>query len=584
MAVVASELRDHVVASFFQLMRPYLDEKLTRLSAGALALAFDEGAVGSVAVASGLAASTVGSGVRDLRTEDAPTDRIRRPGAGRHRIEQVQPGLWAALDELIEPEERGDPDNPLRWTVKSTRVLADELVRQGHPVSHTVVGRLLREHGYSLRGTAKVLEGVAAHGEDRDRQFRHINDTVRQFVAAGDPVISVDTKKKEPIGNFDRPGRTWRPYRDPVKVEDHTFAKTIDAVAVPYGVYDVGAGSGFVNVGVSHDTPTFAVTSIRRWWETTGRAQYPQAGRLLIVADSGGSNAARSLVFKILLHQLALATGLQITVCHMPPGTSKWNKVEHRLFAQISSTWRGRPLTSLDVVVSSIAATTTRSGMTVTCVLDEGDYPTGVTGSWDELERLPITFADFRGAWNYTIEPRPALPPDAPRPAGARPGAPRRPQRKAIVPIGDATERAARIRSLSTPGITGIPAQAWEALTPVLHAAYQHVRDQQADQARGGRPGAYPTRRKPELKLTMPQLMLAAVLHIRHGLPAAQIGRLLDISPVALKQHINQLLPLFTEHGHPLTPTGRRIKKLEELTARQQSVPQTSEATRDVTS
>lgn len=258
--------------------------------------------------------------------------------------------------------------------------------------------------------------------------------------------------------------------------------------------------------------------------------------------------------------------------------------LHHRLFAQISSTWRGRPLTSLDVVASSIAATTTRSGMTVTCVLDEGDYPTGVTGSWEGLERLPITFADFRGTWNYTIEPRPALPPDAPRPAGPRPGARRRPQRKPIVPIGDATERAAQITSLSTPGITGIPAQTWAALTPVLHAAYQHVRDRQADQARGGRPGAYPTRRKPELKLAMPHLMLAAVLHIRHGLPAAQIGRLLDISPVALKHHINQRLPLFTEHGHPLTPTSRRIKKLEELTARQQPVPQTSEATRDVTS
>jgi Rhodopirellula transposase DDE domain len=584
MGVVASELRDHVVESFFQLMGPYLDEKLMRLSAGALALAFGEGATGPVAAAAGLAVSTVGAGARDLRAEDAPTDRIRRPGAGRHCIEQVQPGLWTALDALIEPEERGDPANPLRWTVKSTRTLADELARQRHPVSHTVVGRLLREHGYSLRGTAKVLEGKAAHGEDRDRQFRHINDTVCQFVAAGDPVISVDTKKKEPVGNFERPGRTWRPYRDPVKVEDHTFAKDIDAVAVPYGVYDVGAGTGFVNVGISHDTPAFAVASVRRWWQRVGRGRYLRAGRLLIVADSGGSNAARSLVFKILLHQLALEIGLRITVAHMPPGTSKWNKVEHRLFAQISSNWRGRPLTSLDVVVSSISATTTRSGMSITCVLDENEYPTGNSGSWDELERLPITFADFRGAWNYTIAPRPALPPDALPPGGARPGAPRRPRRTPIEPIGDADKRAAWTRRLSTPEITGIPADTWTALAPVLHTAYQDVRDRQAQQARGGRPSAYPTRRKPELKLDTPQLMLAVALHVRHRLPTAQISRLLDIHPVALKQHIDRLMPLFAEHGHPLTPTGQKIKKLEELTTRQQPVPQTQEPTRDVTS
>lgn len=572
------------MGSFFQLMGPYLDEKLTRLSAGALASAFGEEAVGPVAAVSGLAASTVRAGVRDLRAEDAPTDRIRRPGGGRHSVEQVQPGLWAALDHLIEPEERGDPDNPLRWTVKSTRVLADELDRQGHPVSHTVVGRLLREHGYSLRGTAKVLEGVAAHGEDRDRQFRHINDTVRQFTAAGDPVISVDTKKKEPIGNFERSGRTWRPYRDPVKVEDHTFAKTIDAVAVPYGVYDVGAGTGFVNVGVSHDTPTFAVASVRRWWETVGRDRYPQSGRLLIVADSGGSNAARSLVFKILLHQLALATGLQISVCHLPPGTSKWNKVEHRLFAQISSTWRGRPLTGLDVVVSSIAATTTRSGMRVTCVLDENDYPTGITGSWDELERLPITFAAFRGAWNYTIEPGPARPADAPLADGPRPGAPRRPRRTPVVPIGDETQCAAWTGSLITPGITGIPAEEWTALVQALHTGYQQVRDRQAGQSRGGRPSAYPTRRNRGLKIDISRLMLAAVLHTRHGLPAAQISRLLGISPVSVKHHINQLLPLFAEHGHPLTPTDRRIKKLEQLTTQLRPLSQTPQPTREVTS
>jgi hypothetical protein len=311
---VAPDVRDHVASSFFVSMAPYLDEKLLRLTAGALASAFGEGSASAVAAAAGLAVSTVCLGVRDVADESAPTDRVRRPGAGRRGIERARPGIWQALDALVEPEERGDPENPLRWTVKSTRVLADELGRQGFAVSHTVVGKLLREHGFSLRGTAKVLEGKAEHGPGRDRQFRHINDTTKAFLADGQPVISVDTKKKEPVGNFDRPGAVWRPYQDPVKVADHSFVEAGAATAVPYGVYDIGADTGFVNVGVSHDTPTFAVASIRRWWDTVGAGRYPRAGRLLVVADAGGSNAARSLVFKALLHRLAVDTGLQITV------------------------------------------------------------------------------------------------------------------------------------------------------------------------------------------------------------------------------------------------------------------------------
>jgi hypothetical protein len=320
---IAPGIRDHVASSFFASMAPYLDEKLLCLSAGALALAFGEGSARAVAVSAGLAGSTVGLGIRDLAEESAPVERGRRPGGGRPGIEARCPGVWEELDALIEPEERGDPCNPLRWTVKSTRNLADELAHRGFDLCHTTVGKLLRDHGYSLRGTAKVLEGTAAHGPDRDRQFRHINDTTRAFLADGQPVISVDTKKKEAIGNFERPGRTWRPYRDPVEVADHGFAKQIETTAVPYGIYDVGAQKGFVNIGTGHDTPTFAIASIRRWWKEIGRDQYPQATGLLIVADSGGSNSSRSLVFKVLLHQFALETGIEVTVRHLPPGTSK---------------------------------------------------------------------------------------------------------------------------------------------------------------------------------------------------------------------------------------------------------------------
>jgi hypothetical protein len=523
---VAADVRDHVASSFFELMAPYLDEKLLRLSAGALVTAFGQGSASAVAVAAGLAVSTVCAGVRDVADESAPIDRVRRPGAGRRGIEQQCPGIWAALDALVEPEERGDPENPLRWTVKSTRVLAEELGRQGFAVSHTVVGKLLREHGFSLRGTAKVLEGRAEHGPDRDRQFRHINGTAKAFLAAGLPVVSVDTKKKEPVGNFDRPGATWRPYQDPVKVADHSF-NVAGLTAIPYGVYDIGADAGFVNVGVSHDTPTFAVASIRRWWDTIGQDRYPGAGRLLVVADAGGSNAARSLVFKALLHQLAVDTGLEITVCHTPPGTSKWNKVEHRLFAQISSNWRGRPLTSLQTVVESISATTTRTGLTVTCVLDESDYPIGITCDPQHVRALPITHADFQGAWNYTIAPIPAA-------------------QRCTTRHRNHAERtgwAVWAERLMSAEVTGIPERAWEQLATKLHTA------------RHGTGQSTPIK----------ELMLAAVLHERHQLPVAQINRMM--TPAMLRRDLADLVPLFAHHGHPITRAATRLMRLEQLLA-----------------
>jgi len=576
---VATEVRDHVAASFFASMGPYLDEKLMRLSAGALASAFGEGSAEGVAAAAGLAGSTVRAGMRDVADESVPAERIRRAGAGRPGIEQARPGVWGALDALIEPEERGDPETPLRWTVKSTRTLAGDLAGQGFAISHTTVAGLLRGHGYSLRGTAKVLEGMAVHGPDRDRQFRHINDTTRAFLADGQPVISVDTKKKEAIGNFERPGLTWRPYQDPVKVADHSFAGEFAATAIPYGIYDVGANRGFVNVGISHDTPTFAVASIRRWWAEAGHGRYPGATRLLLIADSGGSNAARSLVFKVLLHQFALETGLEVTVCHLPAGTSKWNKVEHRLFAQISSNWRGRPLTSLDAVISSIAATTTRTGLTVRCVLDEDEYPTGVTGSWDQVDALPITFGEFRGTWNYTIAPTPAGP-AAGRAAARRPGAPSRPKRSEVTLLAGADERAAWIARLTVPEVTGVIPATWRRLTARIEAAYRMLRRDEAVQAGGGQHGANSYRHERDLKIAISTLMLATVLHQRHRLPVAQIGRLIELNPVSLKQHITRLAPLFAEYGQPITPTETKIKKVEQFSV---LLPQDAPPTRDVT-
>ena len=575
---IAPDVRGHVAESFFALVSPYFDEKLLRLSAGALASALGEGSAGAVASAAGVSRSTVAAGMDDLASGRAPVEGVRRPGAGRPRAAQLLAGLWEALDALIEPEERGDPENPLRWTVKSTRNLAAELGRQGFGISHVSVGRLLREHGYSLRANAKVLEGKAVHGPDRDRQFRHVNDCVRAFLADGQPVISVDTKKKELIGNFERPGSTWRAYRDPVTVADHTFAAKDTATAVPYGVYDVGADEGFVNIGLSHDTPAFAVVSIHRWWLEVGRERYPQAARLLVVADAGGSNSCRSLVFKTLLHQLALETGLEVTVSHLPPGTSKWNKIEHRLFSQISSNWRGRPLTSIDVLASSIAATTTRTGLRVKAVVDEGEYPTGARSSWEEIDTLPITFGDFRGEWNYTIAPLAA---DARR-RGPRPRHARGPVHPVPGLMRDDAERASWIRNLTVPEVTGIRAREWKALATELEQAYRQTRLARAVQARIGRP-AHHTHREHTLTVPFGQLMLATVLHERHQMPATQISRLVNLASQSVSRHVVILAPLFAEHGYPITPTGIKVRKIEHFQLRR-GLPQTKTATRAVTS
>ena len=361
------------------------------------------GGVGVVAQAVRVSPDTVRRG-RDELDDPQPLEvgRSRVSGGGRKRADELDPGLAVALDRLVEPESRGDPMTPLRWTSKSLRTLAAELGTQGYRVSATLVQRLLHEAGYSLQSNAKTLEGK--QHADRDGQFRHIHDTVTAYGNAGDPVVSVDCKKKELVGQYKNAGKQWRPAGDPEKVDVHDFLGE-QGKAIPYGLYDVGANTGWVNVGTDHETAAFAVNTLRTWWNSAGAARYPGATRLLITADSGGANGSRRRTWKTELAVLAAETGLDISVCHLPPGTSKWNKIEHRLFAQITRNWAGRPLTSHQTILNLIGATTTSTGLQVTAELDTGDYPTGIKISDQQMNELPITCDDWHGDWNYTLHP-----------------------------------------------------------------------------------------------------------------------------------------------------------------------------------
>jgi hypothetical protein len=386
-------------------IRPHLNEMQWRLLLGAQARSLGRGGIKRVARLAAVHPDTVGRGARELDQGIEPAGRIRRAGAGRPAAERVDPGLRPALMALVDPATRGDPESPLRWTTKSTAKLADELTASGHPVSADTVGRLLKDAGYSLQGNAKTVEG--GQHPDRDGQFRHINALVTAFQAAGEPVISVDTKKKELVGNYRNGGTEWQPRGTPERVDVHDFKGELGR-AVPYGVYDVTANIGWVNVGTDADTGQFAVESIRRWWHTIGKPGYPAATRLLITADSGGSNGSRLRLWKVELVKLADELGLEISVAHLPPGTSKWNRIEHRLFAQISMNWRGRPLTSHQVIIETIAATTTRTGLTVHAALDTGTYDKGIKISDKEmraLEQRSIRRDAYHGEWNYTLVP-----------------------------------------------------------------------------------------------------------------------------------------------------------------------------------
>ncbi len=525
----------------FEVLLPHLNERQKRLALATEARLLGHGGVSAVAEAARVSPTTVRTGVTELEAgeDPLPVGRSRRAGGGRKRASVHDPDLVAALLALVEPEERGDPMSPLRWTTKSLRRLADELTRQGHPVSAPTVGRMLRENGFSLQGTAKTLEGT--QHPDRDAQFGYINEQVKDHQDAGDPVVSVDTKKKEHLGQLPAAGREWRPKGDPVRVEDHSFFTTgPDAqVALPYGIYDLSADSGWVNVGTDHDTSAFAVASIRRWWQARGSQDYPMASRLLITADAGGSNSYRYRLWKAELAALAAETGLTITVCHFPPGTSKWNKIEHRLFSQITMNWRGRPLTSHEVVVATIAATRTRTGLQVHAELDTGTYPVGIAVSREQLQALPIQAHARHGAWNYTIAPS----------GGSAPP----------VSIGERDQhRDAALQLLADERLTGMSRQVMAELAAELAPAQEAQGAQRCFEQRGG-----PRRRAPGAGsrglLSPADRVLVTVVYQRQICSQNVLSDLLGINPNSIGQAIAETRQLLNERSHVITATTMRF-------------------------
>ena len=537
-----------MLAAKFEVIFPHLDERQRRLLMGAEARALGHGGIRLVARAAGVREATVALGVDELDSGAEPLGRARRPGGGRKRAADLDPGLRPALLALVEPQERGDPMSPLRWTTKSTRKLAAELTAQGHKVSADTVGDLLRAEGFSLQGNAKTVEGK--QHPDRDAQFRYISGQVREYQAARDPVVSVDAKKKELVGEFKNGGREWRPKGEPARVSTHDFPDRELGKAIPYGVYDLAANAGWVNVGTDHDTAAFAVESIRRWWKATGRSDYPLARRLLITADAGGSNGYRTRAWKTELAALAAGTGLEITVCHFPPGTSKWNKIEHRLFSHITMNWRGRPLTSHEVIVNSIAATTTRTGLTVRAELDPGSYPTGTEISDAQMAAVPLARHRFHGDWNYTIHPRPAPPP--PATGAAEPG------RLAAGAPG-------RVM-LSHPALTGMSRRHLDDLIAEL-AGPQEAQREQARHRRRGTERRRAAGAGPRAKLTNADRILATVLYLRRLCTQAVLGELFAVDRSRITEAIREIRPLLEEHGHAITPATARFPAPADLIA-----------------
>ncbi|MYT29292.1 MULTISPECIES: ISAzo13 family transposase [unclassified Streptomyces] len=516
---------------------PHLNERQRRLILANEARILGHGGIRTVARIARVSESTVRKGVFELEAGGEPLaeGRVRKPGGGRQTAVERDPELLPALLRLVEPDERGDPMSPLRWTTKSLRNLAEELTRHGHAVSPVTVGRLLRENGFSLQAASKRLEGK--QHPDRDVQFRYINEQVKAHQSDGEPVISVDTKKKEMLGQLLNPGRQWRPKGDPVEVEDHSFFFAPNGeVAIPYGIYDMTAGTGWVNVGVDHDTSVFAVESIRRWWHSRGSLDYPKAARLLITADAGGSNGYRYRVWKSELAALATETGLNITVCHFPPGTSKWNKVEHRLFSHITMNWRGRPLTSHEVVVRSIAATRTRTGLRVEAALDPRPYPLGVTVSKAQLQQLPIEYHPERGTWNYSIGPRGHS------------------TCTSSVRAAPDTARQEALGILSDPRFTGMSHVELSALAERIAPDLGALREERLHRQRGrarrqeagnhGRPA-----------LTPADKVLLAVVYLRHVTSQNVMAEMLSLNQHAIGPAIKDVRRALTEHGVVIAPT-----------------------------
>ena len=530
------------LGSRFETLLPLLNERQSRLALGLEARLLGHGGVQAVAHAAGVSVKTVRRGMDELEagTESLPVDRSRRPGGGRKPARDKDPDVVEALLALVEPQERGDPMSPLRWTTKSLRHLADELARQGHPVSAPTVGKLLRENGFSLQGTSKTVEGE--QHPDRDQQFAHINEQVKSYQADAQPVISVDAKKKEQLGLLPAPGREYRPKGDPVRVSDHSFFADPDAgIAIPYGVYDLTADTGWVSVGVDHDTSVFAVAAIRRWWQAIGAAEYPNATRLLITADAGGSNNIRYRLWKAELARFAHECGLPVTVCHFPPGTSKWNKIEHRLFSHITMNQRGRPLTSHEVVVSTIAATHTRTGLTVRAELDAGSYPIGIAVSRSDFDALPIRRHAMHGEWNYTIDPVSGA---AAAPAGVE---------------ERAATRARALHRLADPRLTGMTRQQLADLCARLAPAQAAHTEQRCYEQRGG-----PRRRArgagSTALLSDADKVLVTIVYQRQIASQKTLEDLTGVNLNSIGEAIAQTRKILQEHNVRLTPATLRFR------------------------
>jgi hypothetical protein len=505
-----------VMGPQLELLLPVLDEKSRRLVLAAVARAAGDGGITAVANSTGASWQTVADGVAELESgQVAPEGRVRRAGAGRKKLAETDPGLVPALLALVADCARGDPESPLLWTTKSAKHLSGELTAAGHRCSPQTAWRLLHGQGFSTQANAKVAEG--RRHPDRDAQFRYIAARAREHLAAGQPVISVDAKKKEQVGEFAQAGREWRPKGDPVRVRDHGFDDGQGGHAIPYGVYDVAANTGFVNVGTDHNTAALAVESIRRWWDLIGSHAYPAATRLLVTCDAGGANGWRNRAWKAGLAGFAAGSGLEITICHFPPGTSKWNKIEHRLFSQITLNWRGRPLTSHDVVINTIAATRTATGLSVTAVLDTNRYPTGTTTSdeqMQDLEQHVLTRHRFHGDWNYTLHPVPVSPARPPAPPVTAPAAA---AAAALAPV---------VTALASPELTGMSRQDLAGLAASLALSHAAAREQRLHLQRGHSRRARTGPAAP-FRYPLETQLLAAIYHHRHGMPYSTIAALL---------------------------------------------------------
>ena len=532
-----------VLAGKYAELRPHLDERAWRLYLGSEARALAEGdgrglaaAAAVVAGAAGVSRATVVRGAGELAEGAEPMPgRERRPGAGHPRAEDAQPGLAEALAGLLEEATRGDPVIEVKWTTLSLRDLEREMAGRGFRAGKDALARMLREAGYSMQGMSRTTEG--SQHPDRDEQFRHVNALIAQFTAAGDPVISVDGKKKEQLGPFHRAGRAWRPAGDPVRVRDHDFPDPRLGKVTPFGVYDIAANRGFVSVGTSHDTAAFAVNAIRAWWREEGSARYPGARRILVTCDAGGCNDCRHHTWKDRLAVLAAETGLQITVCHFPPGTSKWNRIEHRLFCHITRTWRGRPLMTPEDAVAGIAATTTFQGLKCTAVLDARDYPDGAKVPPARIKHLEDRVLDrdrFHGEWNYTLRPAPEEPQEAPEPG---------PDLAGLATLAGIADLGALLAALAAP---------WDAARDHrLHLARGAARTQDS----GGTPW----------KLPYAAIVTAAACHHRLRMPYRLLGEILGVHESTVSVAVSRINPLLRQHGITPETAGPRISTLARL-------------------